>query len=311
MPLTLQNALKTGSLREIRKVPKSDLHNHSMLGGSRSRLEKILGIPVGRFRYSGGGIRDINDWIARQYRPVMDHPEALEKTLEAAFFQAGSDGITVLEMSMDVFFGILFGISPDTIISTLDRIHREKAPGIDFRPELGLSRSLAVRTLLRALEPYLASGYFRSADLYDDEFAQPVENFREIYRFLKQAGLKCKAHAGEFGDAESVRKTAELLGLDAVQHGIAAAGSPDVMKWLAASRIPLNVCPASNIRLRRARSYKTHPIRILYDHGVKVTVNTDDVVLFGAGVSEQFLKLYTSGLFSARELEMIRKNGLE
>jgi adenosine deaminase len=58
------------------------------------------------------------------------------------------------------------------------------------------------------------------------------------------------------------------------------------------------------------RSYKTHPIRILFDHGVKVTVNSDDALLFRAGVSQQFLRLYKSGLFSAGELETIRLNGM-
>ena len=82
------------------------------------------------------------------------------------------------------------------------------------------------------------------------------------------------------------------------------------MRWLASNGIRLNVCPESNIRLKRVKSYKTHPIRILFDHGVKVTVNSDEVLLFGTGVSEQFLRLYRSGLFSAAELETIRLNGL-
>jgi len=85
---------------------------------------------------------------------------------------------------------------------------------------------------------------------------------------------------------------------------------PEVMKWLSRNGISLNVCPESNISLKRVKSYKTHPIRILFDHGVNVTVNTDDVMLFNAGNSEQYLKLYKSGLFSAEDLDVIRMNGL-
>jgi len=62
--------------------------------------------------------------------------------------------------------------------------------------------------------------------------------------------------------------------------------------------------------LKRTKSYKTHPIRILYDNGVKVTVNTDDVMLFGKGNSEQYLQLYKCGLFKPEELDTIRNNGL-
>ena len=94
-----------------------------------------------------------------------------------------------------------------------------------------------------------------------------------------------------------------------MQHGIGAAQSAEVMIWLADNGIRLNVCPASNIILKRARSYKTHPIRILFDHGVKVTVNTDDVLLFDKGNSEQYLQLCKTGLFSPEELDEIRMNG--
>ena len=107
-----------------------------------------------------------------------------------------------------------------------------------------------------------------------------------------------------------MRKAVELLGLDEVQHGIGAADSPEVMKWLASNNIRLNVCPESNIKLKRVRSYKTHPIRILFDHGVKVTVNSDDFLLFRAGVTEQLLKLYRNKVFSADELDVIRLNGM-
>jgi adenosine deaminase len=83
------------------------------------------------------------------------------------------------------------------------------------------------------------------------------------------------------------------------------------MQWLADHKIVLNICPASNVRLKRVKSYKTHPIRILFDHGVKVTINTDDVLIFNKGISEQFLQLYQSGLFTANELDIIRQNGIE
>ena len=120
-----------------------------------------------------------------------------------------------------------------------------------------------------------------------------------------------QAHAGEFGTADSVKEAVETLELDAVQHGIGAADSPTVMKWLADNKIRLNVCPTSNIKLKRVRSYKTHPIRILYDHGIKVTINTDDALVFGDGVSDQFNKLFKAGVFTAGELDIIRKNGLD
>lgn len=118
------------------------------------------------------------------------------------------------------------------------------------------------------------------------------------------------AHVGEFGDAESVREAVEILELDHVQHGIAAAYSKDVMKWLSRNNIQLNICPTSNVMLNRVSDYHVHPIRLLYDNGIRVTINTDDVLVFGKGVSEEYLKLYNAGLFTPIELDEIRRNSL-
>jgi len=308
--VSLISALPEGSLKVIRSIPKSDLHNHCMLGGKASVINSFYGEKLKPFRAVKMGIEPLNSWIYEVYKPFMERPGAFEKAVEAAFIQAKYDGILVLEMSMDGFFGSLFNVSPERAVNSLKHFHSLIAPEIDFRPELGFPKTLPLRTILKHLEPFLASGYFKSLDLYDDENGQPIENFRELYRFARKAGLKLKAHAGEFGDAGSVRKAVEILELDEVQHGIGAADSPEVMRWHASNSIRLNVCPESNIKLKRVKSYRTHPIRALFDHGVKVTVNSDDALLFRAGVSEQFLRLYRSGLFSATELETIRLNGM-
>jgi adenosine deaminase len=308
--ILFRKALQEGDISSLRRVQKSDLHNHCMLGGKATVINRFYGEKLKPFRADKMGIEPLNQWIGEVYAPFMRKPGAFEKAVEAAFLQAKYDGISVLEMSMDGFFGSLFNVAPERAVNALKHYHSTIAPHIEFRPELGFPKTLPLRTILKHLEPFLASGYFKSIDLYDDENAQQPENFRELYRFAGKAGLKLKAHAGEFGNAESVRKAVEVLNLQEVQHGIGAAGSPEVMRWLADNSIRLNVCPESNIRLKRVRSYKVHPIRILFDHGVKVTVNSDDVLLFRAGVSEQFLKLYRSGIFSADELDIIRLNGL-
>ncbi len=295
----------------VRSLPKSDLHNHCLLGGKRSVIEKHLGRKLFSFKATKPGIGDLNRWIGDEYRSFFDLPDAFEKAVEAAFIQARFDGVTRLEMSIDVLFGNMFHVKADRIVSALKHYHQAIAPGIDFLPELGFPRNKSLRMLLAGFESFLDFNYFRSIDLYDDEFAQPVANFRELYRFARSLGMKCKAHAGEFGSAASVREAVETLELDAVQHGIGAADSAEVMKWLANRQIPLNICPTSNIKLKRVGSYKTHPIRILFDHGVRVTLNTDDALVFGDGVSEQYVKLFKAGVFTIGELETIRGNGMD
>ncbi|MGH4126043.1 MAG: hypothetical protein ACREV6_24315 [Clostridium sp.] len=158
------------------------------------------------------------------------------------------------------------------------------------------------------LEQFLAQDYFKSIDMYGDEFTIPT--FKQIFRKAKAKGLILKAHVGEFGTAELVREAVGELELDQVQHGIAAANSQSVMRCLCDNKIQLNVCPTSNILLSRVESYKVHPIKKLYDNGIKVTINTDDMLIFDQSVSQEFFNLYNAGVFNSTELNEIRENGL-
>jgi adenosine deaminase len=82
------------------------------------------------------------------------------------------------------------------------------------------------------------------------------------------------------------------------------------MNWLADNNIQLNICPTSNVMLGRVESIKKHPIRKLFDAGIKVTINSDDVLIFDSSVSGEYMKLFKAGIFNAEELDIIRMNGL-
>jgi adenosine deaminase len=136
------------------------------------------------------------------------------------------------------------------------------------------------------------------------------ENFVPLYSLAKANGLRLKAHVGEWGDADSVRRAVEVLELDEVQHGIAAADSQSVMRFLADHGIRLNICPTSNLMLGRVETLAAHPIRKLFDAGVRVTVNTDDMAMFGQSVSDELLNLYEAGCLDEKKLDQIREYGL-
>jgi adenosine deaminase len=196
------------------------------------------------------------------------------------------------------------------IIEIVEKIRQETAPELHFIPQLGMDRTHDFTKLSGEANAFIDTGYFSSIDLYGDESYGDIVRFVPLFKRAKQLNLILCAHAGEYGTAESVREAIELLELQQVQHGIGAATSPEIMKWIAANNILLNVCPSSNVALCRAESIKTHPIRHLFDHGIKVTINTDDLLVFGQSVSEEYQSLYDEGVFSAEELEIIMKNGL-
>jgi adenosine deaminase len=74
--------------------------------------------------------------------------------------------------------------------------------------------------------------------------------------------------------------------------------------------VRLNICPTSNLKLGRVARMEDHPIRRLFDAGVRVTVNSDDPLMFGNGVSEEYLALFRAGVMTAAELEAVRLEGL-
>ena len=310
MATPFQRALEAGDLAALRACPKADLHNHAVGGGNREFLAACSGRDVPVLQTTLHSMAQMEAWAHANHGFLRATPADRLKCIEASFVQAKIDGVTRLELGDDVWSSTLFDNSAERVIAQLKHLHATAAPDIAWIPQLGISRHCSIRMIQHWMEPYLEYGFFKSFDLSGDELAQPIEAFKPVYRRAKQAGLRLKAHAGEWTDADAVWRAVEELELCEVQHGIAAAASPEVMRFLHGNRIRLNICPTSNVMLGRVESLATHPIRTLFDAGIRVTVNTDDCLIFGSSVSEEFLKLYRCGLFSAAELDQIRLNGL-
>lgn len=305
------NALENRDLGIIQQIPKTDLHNHFYLGGNRDYISKRTGVSVPPLTHKLNNMAEMHQWVGKNINDLFDTAEKRVLAIEACFQQAKEDGITILEIGDDVWAnGHFYHGDLDALIDTFQGVHSHIAPQIEFKFQIGLSRHCPIKLLEQWTAPFLERNCFYSLDLSGDEMAQPIKNFKPIYRKAKEKGIILKAHVGEWGDADSVKEAVEELELDEVQHGIAAAGSPDVMKWLADHKIQLNICPTSNVMLSRVKSFNEHPIRKLFDYGVRVTINSDDILVFGQSVSKEYLDLYEAGVFSGEELNIIRENGL-
>ncbi|UWU29191.1 hypothetical protein N2600_04265 [Rhizobium sp. WSM1274] len=310
MPSAFETGLTTGNLGAIRACPKCDLHNHALLGGNRQFVEARTGRNVEPLQDRLNSMAEMHDWVGRNVGAIFEGWKGRLLAFEAAFIQAREDGVIRLEVGEDVWAITLFDGSADRLTYALRHIHETVAPEIEWVPQLGMSRHCPVSALERWIAPFLDLGTYRTLDHSGDEFAQSISVFKPIYRRAGERDLRLKAHVGEWGTADDVWRAVEELELDEVQHGIAAVESSAVMGFLADHRIRLNICPTSNAMLGRVKSLASHPIRRLYDAGVVVTINTDDVLVFGQGVSEEFMSLFDTGLFAAGELDRIRLNGL-
>jgi adenosine deaminase len=302
-----QHALKAEDLDALRRFPKADLHNHGWAGADPASVAAILGTKCAPLDRRLTSMAEMHAWAADHFG--NPDPKLRPQLFEAAFARAAKDGLARFELGDDVWAITLDG-SAENVTNILKRAHQRGAPGVEWIPQLGMSRHCRIEDIRRWMEPFLELRFYRTLDLSGDEFAQPIENFKPLYRLAKENRLRLKAHVGEWGDADSVRRAVEVLELDEVQHGIAAADSPSVMRFLADHRIRLNLCPTSNLMLGRVDSLASHPIRKLFDAGVRVTVNTDDMAMFGQSVSHEFLNLYKAGCLDEKELDQIREHGL-
>lgn len=308
-------ALHNKDLGQIKRAPKGDLHNHATLGMRFSSFEKWTGEtlkkPPNRFQGLAGMIQFIQEVI----KPFVRSRADFEALLHLAIQDAIEDGVTIAEMSIDI-------ILVERLLDSYPNKHNgffqfigglidQYQDQIQFRPGIGIAKNYPVEKAENLIIPCIESSVFTSIDLYGMEDTETLGHFAPIYKKAASKNMIRKAHIGEFSSAETIKQTIEELELDEVQHGIRAIDLVEVMELIKSNHVGLNVCPASNVMLGAVKDLKDHPIRILFDHNIRVTVNTDDLLLFNKSVSEQYLELYENGIFSAEELDKIRKNSLD
>lgn len=130
----------------------------------------------------------------------------------------------------------------------------------------------------------------------------PPEPFASVYAAARRAGLRTTAHAGEAAGPESIWGALRRLRVDRIGHGTRAAEDERLLDHLAESRIPLEVCPLSNVRTGVVPSLELHPVRRYFERGLVVTINTDDPAMFRTSLAEELRRLNATLGFSRDEI---------
>jgi len=153
-----------------------------------------------------------------------------------------------------------------------------------------------------------APGRILGIGIGGDERSVPAEAFAPLFRAARQMGLRTVAHAGEFDGPRSVWEAVEVLGAERIGHGIRSAEDPQLLAMLRRRRIPLEVCPTSNLRTGVVGRWRDHPLPRLVAAGLRVTVNTDDPALFRTSLHGEYRALQRRlGLGSAAVLRIERE----
>ncbi|OFZ17970.1 MAG: adenosine deaminase [Bdellovibrionales bacterium GWB1_55_8] len=139
----------------------------------------------------------------------------------------------------------------------------------------------------------------------------PPALFSDVYEDARKFGFHTSAHAGEAAGAVSVWGAIRELGVNRIGHGTRIGEDPALLDYVVQNRIPLEMCPLSNVRTAVVESLSKHPIRNFFERGALVTVNTDDPKMFGNSLSEEFRGLHEALAFSDDELRQLILNGIE
>jgi adenosine deaminase len=298
-------------LHFFKNISKADVHNHLHLGGSKKKfLEKYPQSDI-HFPTSYNGLPGMIDFIYGHLNRYLLTGKDVVNFMEIAVESSIDDNITLLEASVDANLARFFDNSIEQLIQEVHNLKTKYKSQINLKPEIGINKDLPIKTVYEYAEKCFDSKVFNGIDLYGKEANQNLIPFVELYKTAKKHQLKTKVHIGEFSDVKSIQETITILQPDELQHGINAIYDDKLLDEILERNIRLNICPESNIALGAVKNLKSHTIKKLFDKGVNVTVNTDDLILFHKTVSEQFFDLKNQGIFSIDELEIIRKNGFD
>lgn len=147
--------------------------------------------------------------------------------------------------------------------------------------------------------------------LDSSEKGHPPSKFASVFDRARKEGFFTVAHAGEEGPPEYIIEALDLLKVRRIDHGVRCVESVPLMKRLINDRIPLTVCPLSNVKLRVFKSLADHNLKRLLDAGITVTINSDDPAYFGGYLTQNFLETQAALGLSLQEVFLLAKNSFE
>ncbi|MFE6283537.1 adenosine deaminase [Streptomyces sp. NPDC057877] len=229
---------------------------------------------------------------------------------DAYLARAAAQGVRHAEIFFDPQAHLARGVSMETVVEGLWKAlgESETRHGVSTRLIMCFLRDESAESAmetLHAAKPHLAR--ITGVGLDSAEAGHPPAKFREVYETAAALGLRRVAHAGEEGPPEYIAEALDILGVERVDHGLRCMEDPRLVARLVRDRIPLTLCPLSNVRLRAVDTLADHPLPAMLEAGLRCTVNSDDPAYFGGYVGDNFDAL---GLTLEQQRELARNSFL-
>lgn len=314
--------------REIlRRLPKAELHCH-LDGSLRPQTmldlasEAGIAMPAADARRLGEymivhSARNLEEYLERfdVTLSVMQTAAALERIAFELAEDAARDGVRYIEVRYAPMLNLRKGLTLEQAVEAplrgLARAEREH--GVRGRLILCALRAMSPSVSHELAE--LAVAYRHRGvvgfDLAGGEAGHPARLHARAFEYARGHDLACTCHAGEGDGAESVREAVHVCGAHRLGHATRLIEDVSLTDYCNDRRITLEICLTSNVQTHVAASYETHPFREYFDRGLNVVLNTDNRLMSGVTLTDEYVHAAESLAFSFDELSRVALNGFE
>jgi len=307
----------------IRGIPKAELHLH-IEGTLEPELMFALAARHGvalpyasveelRAAYEFDNLQSFLDIYYAGAAVLRDEQDFHALTF-AYLRRAHADGVVHVEIFFDPQTHTERGIAFATVLAGIRRAlaDGEREFGISHRLILCFLRHLSADDAMRTLEQALPfKDAIAAVGLDSSERGHPPSKFAAVFDRARAEGLLTVAHAGEEGPPAYIVEALDLLKVARIDHGVRCEEDPALLDRLVRERVPLTVCPLSNVKLCVYPRIEQHNLKRLLDRGLCVTVNSDDPAYFGGYVADNYLAVQRGLGLTKADIAALAANSIE
>ncbi|HKF43640.1 MAG TPA: adenosine deaminase [Thermoanaerobaculia bacterium] len=306
-----------------KRIPKAELHLHiegTLEPEMMFELARRNRIPL-RFATpeevrEAYRFRDLQSFLDIYYegaKVLVEESDFFDLTA-AYLARAKADGVRHTEVFFDPQAHTSRGVPFATVVRGIHRALTEEGERLRISSRLILCflRHLPAEDAEKTLEEALPWRHrIHGVGLDSGEAGNPPSKFEKVFARARSLGLLPVAHAGEEGPPTYIREALDVLGVLRIDHGVRCVEDPALVEELARRRVPLTVCPLSNVRLKVFPSLEAHNLKALLDRGLCVTVNSDDPAYFGGYVGENYQAAGEALKLSHGDIVRLARNSFE
>ena len=308
----------------LRRMPKAELHIHiegslepELIFGLARRNGVTLPYPNVEALRAAYAFTDLQSFLDIYYAgaSVLLQEQDFFDMAWAYFEKAAADNVVHAEVFFDPQTHTERGVPFETVIRGLhhacQRAHAEL--GISAQLILCFLRHLSEEDAFDTLEQALPwRKHFIGVGLDSSEVGHPPEKFARVFARCRELGLQVVAHAGEEGPPAYITTALDVLQVQRIDHGVRCLEDAALVQRLAASRMPLTVCPLSNVKLKVFERMADHNLPALLAAGLCATVHSDDPAYFGGYLNQNFIDTFAAlPQLGATEAYTLARNSFE